>query len=123
VNEPKSLTELFGQSIAAFPKYIVEWTVSLLIVVLTETIVTTIAVLAVLSGLALHSVLLGLVVFFAAYVFTRAAFVIGDAIAGSSRYMVNTAASLYMTRQQPPDPMQMGNVMLEAPTQALIPEA
>jgi hypothetical protein len=84
VNEPKTLADLFGQTIAHFPKYLTEWTVSLLIVILSETLVTTMAVFSILLAFLLHSVLVGFVAFFGVYTLSRIVYMIADAIRGGA---------------------------------------
>jgi len=60
-----------GTTIVGFPKYIFEWTVGLIIAILSDLHITTLVVTGVAVGFAASSVLIGVATFFVAYSISR----------------------------------------------------
>jgi predicted MFS family arabinose efflux permease len=80
-----SAAELFVRALVQFPKYLVEWTVGLLIAILTDLHITTLAVTGVAVGFAASSVLIGVATFFVVYTLSRILSNVADGIAFGSR--------------------------------------
>jgi hypothetical protein len=78
--EQQSAWENLVRSVVGFPKYIVEWTVGLIVAILTDLHITTLAITAALGGVYYHNALLGLLLFFVLYSASRVAGVIANSI-------------------------------------------
>ena len=68
---PLTLRQTLTRVIVGFPKYILEWSLGLLIVVLSDLHITTLAVTGLFIGLAASSVLVGIAAFLVAYTVSR----------------------------------------------------
>jgi hypothetical protein len=102
--EQPSITELVVRALVRFPKYLLEWTVGLLIAVLTDLHITTLAVTAVVVGFAASSVLIGVAAFFAAYTLSRIASNVADGVVFGSRSVaaaISQHAAVVQQGQQP----------------------
>jgi len=78
--EQLSAWENLVRSVVGFPKYIVEWTVGLIVAILTYLHITTLAITAAVGGVYYHNALLGLFLFFILYSASRVAGVIANSI-------------------------------------------
>lgn len=76
---PSPLRQLF-QAIIGFPAYLFGWTIGLLVAVLTDLHITTLAISGVLVGFARESVIDGFAAFFILYVLSRIFSNVADAI-------------------------------------------
>lgn len=83
--EQPSLWEDLVRAIVGFPKYILGWTVGLIIAALTDLHITALAVTATLAGVFGGSILLGVLVFFAIYSISRVANLTANAIGFGAR--------------------------------------
>ena len=71
MQQATSVTEELIRAIVGFPRYAYEWTVGLLVAILSDLHITALAVTGVIGGLVFHSILVGVFVFFATYAFSR----------------------------------------------------
>lgn len=78
--KPVSVWENLVRTIIGFPKYLLEWTIGLVIAVLSDLHITTLALTGIVSGLALSSVLWGVVVFFGLYSLSRVVALLSNAV-------------------------------------------
>jgi hypothetical protein len=99
--QPKEPTigEELITAIAHFPRTIAEWTVGLLIVLLTESVVITFALAAVAVGFAADSILIGVASFGVLYSLARMVDMFCRVIAQSAG---RVSQAMYQTAQQPP---------------------
>lgn len=101
-----------GQASAAalkgLPKYVFEYTIGLLIAIVTDFHITTLALAGVAVGFARESVLDGVATFFVIYSVLRIVGNLAEAIGLSLRYIANTHGSVVsnltttLDRQEPP---------------------
>lgn len=83
--EAPSTGEVFVRTLVRFPKYIVEWTVGLIIAILSDLHITTLAVTGVAVGFAASSVLIGVAAFFVFYTLSRISSNVADGIVFGTR--------------------------------------
>jgi len=75
-----SAWEHLVRSLIGFPKYILEWTLGLIVAVLTDLHITTLAVTGAISGLYFGDVTLGFLLFFFLYTASRVASMVANSI-------------------------------------------
>lgn len=90
----QSATEQLVGTIIAFPKYAFGWVVGLVIAVLSDLHITTLAITGVLGGFVFGSALIGVFLFFVAYTISR----VLSNIADGSVYAGNQVARALVSR-------------------------
>jgi hypothetical protein len=80
--------------IIGLPQYLWSWVWGLVLVIFSDTTVTTLAVTALIAGLVLESVLGGLLVFFALYSAARMVISVANAIGNGLNALANVYAAL-----------------------------
>jgi hypothetical protein len=87
--EPQqTISQELVTSIVHLPRYLAQWVAGLIIVIFSESIVTTLAVTGVAVGFATSSILIGVASFFVLYSFARFVDMIARVIAQSSGRIV-----------------------------------
>lgn len=109
--EQPSLGENFVQTVVNFPKYAIEWVVGLIIAILSDLHITTLAVAGAFIGLVANSPEVGLAGFFVLYSLSRVVAFIGQGVAEAGIRVSNATFSALTPRQ----PVEQVTQVLEVP--------
>jgi hypothetical protein len=108
VYTPPSAWEVLIRAVVGFPKYILEWVIGLVVAILTDLHITTLAVTAILAGFYFSNPLLGVLIFFAIYSISRVASLTSNAvgfgareIAGANSSIAGTISQVFQAQAQP----------------------
>jgi small-conductance mechanosensitive channel len=83
--EKSGAAEALVRALVRFPKYILEWTVGLIVAILSDLHITTLTVTGVAVGFAASSVLVGVAAFFVVYTLSRIISNVADGVVFGTR--------------------------------------
>lgn len=87
------MSEDLVRTIVGFPKYIWGWTLGLIVAILSDLHITTLAVTGVFAGIYGESVILGILVFFVTYSISRVLALTSNAVSYAGQSIASSLAS------------------------------
>lgn len=99
---PPSIAEELVQSVIGFPKFAIEWVIGLIIAILTDLHIASLAVTGLVAGFVFHSVLTGVFVFFLAYSISRIVSYVANAIGTGLGRLADATYKGAVYQPQPP---------------------